>query len=65
MSPADKTHRTLAASALVLFLVLSASGPSRLSACGGLPTLTIVRVAAPPVIDGRLDDAVWAEALRF
>jgi hypothetical protein len=68
MSPvrwSDQSPRALAASALALILVLAVSGPSRLAAYGGLPLVTVLRASAPPVIDGKLDDPAWTEALKF
>jgi hypothetical protein len=63
-----RSHKNLcalAASSLALILVLAVSGPSRLAAYGGLPVVTVTRASAPPVIDGKLDDPAWAEALKF
>ncbi len=54
----------LAASSLAALLVLALAGPSPLAA-GGLPVVTVPRASAPPTIDGKLDDPIWAEALKF
>ena len=38
------------------------AGPRAGAASTGRPTLTAVRAAMPPTIDGRLDDAIWRTA---
>ena len=65
MNPAHKNLRTIPVPALAILLVLAVSGPSRLAAAGGLPTVTLVRADAPPAVDGKLDDAIWATAFKF
>jgi hypothetical protein len=52
---------------LPLLLIVGAGSavaqpPGGLSAAAGGKTVHIVRAATPPVIDGKLDDAVWAGA---
>ena len=74
MKPIARKLRILAAPALAAVLLLAVAGASRLSAsdpgssreaAGGLPTVTLSPAAAPPVIDGKLDDEIWATALKF
>lgn len=48
-----------------LAFVLAFSSPGRVSGYAGLETITIVRADVPPVIDGKLDDPIWAKALKF
>ena len=55
----------LAVSALALAGLAAPAPSGRPSAFGGLPTTTLVRADVAPVIDGRLDDPVWATAIRF
>jgi hypothetical protein len=53
---------------LILFLVsavLSAVALTAAAAADVPPTLRAVRVAKPPVLDGRLDDAAWSAAVPF
>src|SRR5260370_10960790 len=49
--------------ATLTFLALQSPGSSALRHSNGVPpTITAVRVARPPVLDGRLDDSVWTLA---
>ncbi len=49
--------------AALTFLALQSSDSAALRHSNGVPpTITAVRVARPPVLDGRLDDSVWALA---
>ena len=49
--------------ALLVQSPLADSAPARHADGRVPPTVTAVRVDAPPVLDGRLDDAAWAQAL--
>jgi hypothetical protein len=60
-----KISRTLLVGSLALFAALGVLPPRRLAAYAGLDTVTLVRADAPPVIDGKLDDPIWAKAIRF
>jgi hypothetical protein len=65
---ADASAQTPAAGALTFQGTPGAPGAQatpvapRAGAIGGRPTLTAVRAAEPPTIDGRLDDPIWRSA---
>lgn len=54
----------IAGPAMVFWLLVSAAGAAY-SPDGARKSFEISRASAPPVIDGRLDDAVWADAVRI
>jgi len=51
-------NKTLTACTLILILLFSAS-------LFGEETLTVPRTENPPVIDGKIDETTWSEALKF
>ena len=60
-----KKTRALLVASLALFSAFGVLPSSRLAAYAGLDTITLVRADTPPVIDGKLDDPIWAKAIRF
>ena len=59
--PDARRPRDARAVALGLAAILAALCPAHAFATGEAPRVRAVRTETPPVIDGRLDDAVWSE----
>ena len=63
VSPGHLRPSRLVIRCLVLSILFALGGAA--AAVAAPPAVTPVRVSAPPLIDGRLDDPVWASAARM
>jgi hypothetical protein len=55
----------LAAAGILVALAALLPAASVIGAAGPAASVPVFRTATPPVIDGKLDDAVWQQATRF